>query len=108
MSIGGFKIRNQCETHFMTFTVVEWLDVFTRMEYRNILLDSIRFCQANKNLLLHAWCLMSNHIHMIGSSKEAKLSDILRDLKKYTGRQIIQALENNARESRKEWMLPIF
>ena len=30
MSEGGYKIRNQAEAHFITFTVVEWVDVFTR------------------------------------------------------------------------------
>src|SRR5688572_27837871 len=108
MSIGGFKIRNKTETHFLTFTVVEWIDVFTRKEYRDVLLDSIRFCQQNKNLLLHCWCLMSNHLHLIGSSKEGKLSEIIRDLKKYTSRQIIEAIDKNERESRKGWLLSQF
>ena len=51
---------------------------------------------------------MSNHVHLIASSKDGKLSDILRDLKKYTSRQIIQAIDLNQSESRKEWMLSVF
>lgn len=43
MSEGGYKIRNQAAVHFITFAVVEWADVFTRKEYRDIVLDSIRF-----------------------------------------------------------------
>ena len=40
MSDGGYKIRNQEAVHFITFAVIEWVDVFTRLEYKNILIDS--------------------------------------------------------------------
>lgn len=108
MSDGGYKIRNQSAIHFITFAVVEWVDVFTRKDYRDIVLDSIRFCQKEKGLLLHSWCIMSNHVHLIVSAKENNLSDILRDFKKFTSKQIITAIENNVAESRKDWMLKIF
>ncbi len=67
MGEGGYKIRNKEAAHFITFSVVEWVDVFTRKDYRDILLDSIRHCQKEKGLLLHAWCIMSNHVHLIAS-----------------------------------------
>ena len=47
------------------------LDVFTRKDYRDIVLDSLRHCQNEKGLLLHAWCIMSNHLHMIVSGRKA-------------------------------------
>jgi putative transposase len=105
---GGYKIRNQAEVHFLTFTVVEWIDVFTRKQYRQILLDSIKYCQQAKGLKIYAWCLMSNHLHLIASARNENLSDIIRDLKKYTSKKIVAAIRNNKEESRKEWMLKIF
>ena len=51
---------------------------------------------------------MSNHLHLIVAAKENNLSDILRDFKKFTSKQIIKAIQNNGQESRKEWMLEIF
>ena len=108
MSDGGCKIRNKKEIHFVTFSVVEWVDVFTRKEYRDIVIDSLKFCQKEKGLLLHGWCIMSNHIHLIVSAKNENLSDILRDFKKFTSKQIIRAIENSETESRKDWMLEIF
>ncbi len=83
MSEGGYKIRNQSAVHFITFAEVEWVDVFTRKQYRDILLDSIRFCQSEKGLRLHSWCIMSNHLHLIVSAKENNLSNVLRDSKKF-------------------------
>ncbi|MEO6611400.1 MAG: transposase [Chitinophagaceae bacterium] len=108
MGIGGYKIRNKEAIHFITFAVVEWVDVFTRKEYRDIVLDSIRYCQQQRGLLLHAWCLMSNHIHLVVSAKNNDLSDILRDFKKFTSKQLIAAIGINKQESRRNWMLQIF
>jgi putative transposase len=87
---------------------VEWIDVFTRKAYRDIVLESIKHCQDNKGLLVHCWCIMSNHLHLIISAKNKDLSDILRDFKKYTSKQIIAVIQNNQHESRKDWMLRIF
>lgn len=108
MSIGGYKIRDQQAIHFITFAVVEWVDVFTRKTYRDILIDSLQHCQQQKGLVLHAWCIMSNHVHLLASAKDGNLSDILRNFKKFTSRQIITAIQNNEEESRKDWMLHIF
>lgn len=108
MSDGGYKIRDKEGVHFVTFAVVEWIDVFTRKDYKDILLDSIRYCQKEKGLILHSWCLMSNHVHLVISAKEHNTSDILRDFKKYTSKQLIKAIQEHPAESRREWMLEIF
>ena len=73
------------------------------------MVESLQYCQAEKGLNLHAWCIMSNHLHLIISAKEEKiLSDIIRDFKKYTSSKIIKEIDNNNRENRKNWMLWIF
>lgn len=105
---GGYKIRDQSAIHFLTFTVVEWIDVFTRQAYRDTLLESLRFCQVEKGLLLHCWCLMSNHLHLIVSAKNANLSDITRDFKKFTSKALIKAISTYPGESRRDWMLKLF
>ena len=48
---------------------------------------------------------MTNHIHLIICSDGEKLSDIIRDFKKYTSSKLIKAIENNSVESRKNWLL---
>jgi len=105
---GGYKIRNQAAIHFITFAVVEWVDVFTRKGYRDIVLESIQHCQDFRGLLLHCWCIMSNHLHLIVSARNKDLSDILRDFKKFTSKQIIKTISESKQESRREWMLQIF
>ncbi len=104
----GYKIRNKEGIHFITFAVVEWIDVFTRKAYRDIVLESIRYCQKEKGLELYCWCLMSNHIHMIVSAKENNISDVLRDFKKFTSKKLLSDIEANEKESRRIWMLELF
>ncbi|MBB2146325.1 transposase [Pedobacter sp. LMG 31464] len=100
-----YTIKNQKGQYFITCTVNQWVDIFTRDIYREIVLDSIRHCHQNKGLQVYGWVLMSNHIHMIVSSNKNKLSDIVRDFKKYTATKIVEAITNNTNESRKRWLL---
>ena len=93
----------------MTFTVVGWIDVFSRQAYRDIVIDSLKYCQQHKGLHLHAFVFMTNHIHLIASVNEGcSISDFVRDCKKFTAKQIIEDIETNNLESRREWMLHQF
>ncbi len=104
-----YKFTDREGVYFTTSTVVGWVDVFTRDMYRGILLDSMRFCQANQGLVIHAWVLMTNHLHMICSCKPDKeLALVIRNMKSFTAMRIINAIINNPDESRKENMLNVF
>ena len=104
---GKYKFGNREGFYFVTCTVVHWIDLFTRKEFRHIILNSLKHCQKEKGLNVHAWCLMPSHLHMIVSSNDEKLSDIFRDFKKYTSKSIVSELEQ-INESRKEWLLNAF
>jgi len=65
MSKGGYKIIDQGGLYYVTFAVVSWVDVFTRKEYSDILIESLRYCQQEKGLVIYGWCIMSNHVHLI-------------------------------------------
>ncbi|MGZ3757111.1 MAG: REP-associated tyrosine transposase [Mucilaginibacter sp.] len=101
----NYKFYDQDRPYFVTFTVVNWIDVLTRRDYKDILVDSLKFCMANKGLELHAWVIMSNHVHLIIGTNDKPMQDILRDMKRHTSKTIIKAIEDNPQESRKEWML---
>lgn len=88
----------------VTFTVHQWVDVFTRRLYVDILLDSLRFCQLHKGLEIFGWVVMSNHCHLILRAKNENLSDIIRDFKKFTSKEIVKSIHQNPKESRKEWL----
>jgi REP element-mobilizing transposase RayT len=61
----GYKIRDQFKPHYVTFTVTDWVDVFSRKNYRDIIIDSFKYCQKQKGLIIFGYCIMSNHIHAI-------------------------------------------
>ena len=61
----GYQIIEQDEIPYLTFQVVKWVDVFTRKVYRDIVIDSLRYCQVNKGLEIYAFVLMSNHVHLL-------------------------------------------
>ena len=99
-----YKVKDHESAYFMTLTVVGWVDVFTRNNHRMAVVEALRYCQENKGLELFAWCLMSNHLHLIARAKEGfTLPEIIRDLKKHTAKQIIGQMMNEP-ESRREWI----
>ena len=95
------------KTYFITMTIVDWVDLFTRECYVNILIDSVKYCQKNKGLEVYSYVIMPSHAHFIVSSA-GNLSDILRDLKEHTSKQIFKEITVNKQESMREWLLEKF
>ncbi|HET7818373.1 MAG TPA: transposase [Bacteroidia bacterium] len=103
----GYQIKDQTAAYYLTFQVVYWIDLFTRKSYRDIVIESLKYCQKEKELEIYAWVIMSNHIHIIIRSNKGELSNAIRDFKKYTSKRIIDEIEQSA-ESRKGWILRLF
>ena len=103
----GYIIRDQSKAHFITSTVVDWVDVFSRKAYRDCIIESLDFCIKNKGMILYGYVIMSNHIHLIIQSDNSKLSDLIRDFKKFTAKTILHKIETES-ESRADWMLKRF
>lgn len=105
-----YKIRDQHGLNYLTCTVCGWIDLFNRAEYRDILLENLKFCRDNKGLQIWAYVIMSNHIHLIVSTKKPyKLEAVMRDFKSYSARRIIDLiLDPDFPESRREWLLYMF
>ena len=103
----GYVIRDQNKAHFITATVVDWIDIFTRKTYKDIVIESLAYCIKEKGMLLYGYVIMSNHIHLIVQSKDGKLSDLIRDFKKFTAKNILEKIQTEP-ESRKQWMLERF
>ena len=102
-----YNIRKD-KTYFLTMTIVDWIDLFTRVNHKNLLIDSLKFCQENKGLNLFGWCLMPSHLHMIANTNEPfQLDDVVCDFKRHTSKHLIAQIENEP-ESRREWLLERF
>lgn len=103
----GYRIQHQDQLYFLTFQVVKWIDVFTRPQYRDIILESFEYAIKHKGFQLFAYVIMTNHVHLIAQSSENKLSSTIRDIKRYTSKTIIETIKD-IEYSRREWMLNVF
>ena len=102
-----YNIRKD-KTYFMTMTVVDWIDLFTRVKQKQLIVDSLEYCQENKGLNIFGWCLMPSHLHLIANTKiPFDLDNVIRDFKRHTSKHAIFLIEKEA-ESRREWLLDKF
>ena len=104
-----YRITDHQVPHFFTLTVAEWVDVFSRQVYKDILIQSLQFCIKNKGLLINAYVIMTNHLHLIAKVREAyNLTNTIRDFKRYTADYIYRCIKEEPAESRRNWMLWLF
>lgn len=103
----GYIIRDQSAPHFITATVVDWIDVFTRKVYKDYIIEALDYSIKNKGMVVFGYVIMSNHIHLVVQAQHNNLSDLIRDFKKFTAKTILNEIHTSP-ESRREWMLERF
>jgi len=102
-----YKFHDQSRLYFITFAVVGWIDLFIRNEYRQILLDSWKYCQKHKGLQIYSWCIMTSHVHMIIGTTGDDMQNIVRDMKRHTAIALRKAVKEHPGESRRGWILSL-
>lgn len=100
-----FAFHNPEGLFFVSFATIHWIDIFIREAYCQILIDSLDFCRKQKGMQIYAWCIMTNHLHLVFRAADANPGDLMRSFKTFTSKRIRDAIEKNKRESRKSWML---
>jgi putative transposase len=100
-----YKFREKTGAYFVSFAIINWIDVFTRDEYFSIIVESLDFCRKNKGMEIYGYCIMPSHIHLIFRSSDGDPSGLMRDFKGFTSKKMLKAIEENPQESRKEWVL---
>jgi REP element-mobilizing transposase RayT len=89
--------------YFVTWTLVDWLPLFGKPAYRQIVLDALNYLRTNKHTQLNAFVVMSSHVHAILWPDDGiNLSYITRDFKRFTSRKISREAE---RQGEKELLL---
>lgn len=100
-----YKFHNEEGLYFVSFATVYWIDVFTRNDYFEILVENLNYCIVNKGMQVFCWCIMPSHVHLIFNDTNGNPSQLLKDFKKYTSKKLLEEITNNSQESRREWML---
>ena len=92
------QIENENQIHFLTMTIIEWIDIITNKIYFDIIADSLNYCQRYKHLKIFEYAIMPNHLHVIAKAgPPEKLSQVVSDFKKHTSREILKALRSDNR-----------
>lgn len=94
--------------YFITFNTVDWVDVFIRPVYKQVVVHTLNHFIDNKGLIVHAWCLMTNHLHLLVQAKEGYvIAEIEKEFKSFTTTKILEAIDTEP-EARRDWMMKRF
>jgi REP element-mobilizing transposase RayT len=74
---------------FYTATVLEWKPLLKPHKYKEIIVSSLQYLTANKQITLYAFVIMHNHIHLIWQALPGKSpNQVQQSFMKYTAQQI--------------------
>jgi putative transposase len=90
MGRSRYKITNNTAPHFVTFTVLHWIPIFTNPDTVNIIFNSLKFLQKD-GLKINAFVILENHTHFILQSDD--LTKDIQRLKSFTAREIIKLVQ---------------
>ena len=91
-----YKVLDDNGIYFTTHTVVEWLPIFKEVKYFRIIVESLRYCQEKKGLLIYGYVIMLNHFHLMAQTVVGfKFQNVMRDMKKFTSKRISRELEDD-------------
>ncbi|HVZ57360.1 MAG TPA: transposase [Chitinophagaceae bacterium] len=93
---------------FLTLTVVDWVDLFVRPVYKQVIVHSLNHFTENKGLKIYAWCLMSNHLHLMAGTREGQaISELEKEFKRFTTPKLLEGMTVEPARRRK-WMMTRF
>jgi len=70
-----YKVYDNQALTFVTMGIVDWMDLFTREVYKEIVIDSLKYCKKEKGLVIYAFVIMSNHLHLFDQRNHPRLQE---------------------------------
>jgi REP element-mobilizing transposase RayT len=100
-----FKITPDSHTYFITTSTRLWIPILFNETIFDIILASLKYCQANKGLRVHGYVIMINHLHaIIGHNDYDQIPNIMRDFKRHTSTEIKNYLSSLGDFSQLFWI----
>jgi REP element-mobilizing transposase RayT len=93
MGRSRYLITDNSAPHFLTFTILNWLAVFTRPGTVQIILDALVWRQNHREVKVYGYVILENHMHCILQAPE--LRQQVHDFKAFTAREILRYLQQN-------------
>ncbi len=104
-----YKIYNDVKVYFITSSIINITPLFISDKLFEIVLDSFIYCQKHKNLFIIGFVIMPNHFHAVISMDDPdNIPDVIRDLKRFTSKQITKNYECGTKNESRLWLRPFF
>ena len=100
----NYKFHNPEGIYFVSFATIYWMDVFVRDMYFDVLMESLNFCRSKLGMLVHAYCFMLSHVHLIFGAANNNHGELLKSFITFTSKKMQAIIADDPQES-KEWML---
>jgi putative transposase len=105
---GGEDLWEKEACYFITFQTVDWVDVFIRPVYKQVIVHTLNHFIESKGLVVYSWCLMTHHLHLLAQAKQGQvIAELEKEYKSFTTNKILEAIDTEP-PMRKEWMLSRF
>lgn len=89
-------VYEQNHLQFFTATIYKWNHLLKEDKVKDIIINSLKFLVNDNRMIVYAFVIMSNHIHIIWRIKQPHLiKNVQRDFLKYTAQQIKFYLQQN-------------
>jgi REP element-mobilizing transposase RayT len=94
MTRSRYRIFETEYPYFMTSTLVGWLPLFILPQIVELIFDSWRFLQKQRQFQIFGYVILENHLHLIAKSPE--LPKDVQNFKSFTARKIIDLLQQRS------------
>ncbi len=100
MGLRGRANLTECTHFFITTTVIDFIPVFEDANACDLLIRNIKHYQKRYQFSILAYVIMPSHFHWISrvNPELGTISDIMRDIKKYSAWDIMEYLEKQNSE----------
>ena len=79
---------------FVTATIVDWVRILKKKQYRDIVLNSLKWLHTNDRIKLYAFVIMPNHLHFISKpTDEYSINQILQIFSSFTAHEFLKNLK---------------
>lgn len=94
---------------FYTATILEWKHLLADDKHKDILINSLQFLVNDKRIILNAFVIMSNHIHLIWQPTfHFTLTDTQSSFMKYTAQQLKRSLSDGDKAMLEEFKVNMY
>ncbi|MCD4694458.1 transposase [bacterium] len=94
------KIFLTNEIYFLTFTILDWKNIFTEEKYFNLIYKWFDYMKDKYDNKIHGYVIMPNHIHLLlkVTSQSQSVPKIIQNAKRFLAYEIVRYLKEDEKQ----------